>query len=49
MKKFVLNYIEKIKKRYYCKHLIYQEINCYHTGIFMYHKCVECGKKKIIL
>ena len=43
----IKNIIKRIKNRSNCKHE-YRDIYCFHTGIFMYEKCIKCNKKKVI-
>lgn len=47
--KFKLSLIlNKLTNRIRCEHLHYIDVNCYHTGLFMYQECTNCGKKKYI-
>ena len=39
-------YINKLSNRIKCEHLHYSDIYCKDTGLFMYGKCCNCGKKR---
>jgi hypothetical protein len=42
--------IKRLKTMLKCKkHEFTIHIYCYHTGLYMYSKCIYCGKKKTIL
>lgn len=45
----IKNIIKYWRKRINCNHPHFEQINCYHTGVFMFYKCTECGKKKDFL
>ncbi len=38
--------IDKLSNRISCEHLIYTDVHCIHTGLFLYKQCNNCGKKK---
>lgn len=39
-------YINKLSNRIKCEHLQYNDVYCNDTGLFMYGKCCNCGKKR---
>ena len=39
------NYLEKITRRINCDHHSYSGVYCIDTGLYMYKRCNECGKK----
>jgi len=39
-------YINKLSNRIKCEHNQYQDIYCNGTGLFMYGRCINCGKKR---
>jgi len=39
-------YINKLSNRIKCEHLHYTDSYCKDTGLFMYGKCCNCGKKR---
>jgi hypothetical protein len=39
-------YINKLSNRIRCEHNKYQNLYCNDTGLFMYGKCINCGKKR---
>lgn len=39
-------HINKLSNRIKCEHLQYYDVYCKDTGLFMYCKCCNCGKKK---
>lgn len=39
-------YINKLSNRIRCEHLQYSDVYCKDTGLFMYGKCCNCGKKR---
>lgn len=39
-------WLNKLSNRLQCEHLLYKDIHCYHSGLFMYKECCNCGKKK---
>jgi len=38
-------YINKLSNRIKCEHNQYTDVYCNDTGLFMYGKCSNCGKK----
>ena len=39
------NYCEKIANRITCTHEDWEGVYCLDTGLFMYKRCKNCGKK----
>jgi len=44
----MLKILRKIRKRMKCEHQNYVDVHCVDTGLFMYQKCENCGKKKYL-
>lgn len=38
--------MNKLSHRISCDHNQYEDIYCCHTGLFMFKKCISCGKIK---
>lgn len=47
--KFRINkFINKLANRISCEHTHYYDVYCEDTGLFLYSKCSNCGKKKSV-
>ena len=41
----LVRWFHVLVNRISCEHNSWENIYCYHTGVFMYKKCKNCGKK----
>ena len=41
-------YINKLSNRIRCEHLEYHDVYCNISGLYMFSKCNNCGKKRYI-